>query len=225
MAVVVILVGATAVGGLLFYFKNNQQTPASTMNTSQSSTGELPIWHTFDNVFNANCLPTTCYSGGSYVSSNCELVGSVLTCTYKGTAYHGYFELGLTAPYCNISPSGVIPEMNGTLIPYLGCVLSRAPVNYLFSDLYTLSGSGSSISMWGPLEGGYYTEVTVYPTEDFQLYSCSYTSQLWVGSGELTCNYLGMVYSGATPSVCNLGTPIQLNGEPIPAGACMLQRN
>jgi hypothetical protein len=224
--VVVILVAAGAIGGMLFYFKNNPHASVSNKSTSQSSIGELPMWRTFDNVFNANCLPTNCFGVSNYVSSNCELEGAVLTCTYEGTAYYGYFESGGSVQYCNVLSNGVIPEVNGILVPYLGCVLSRAPIAYLFSDLYTLSGSGSSISMMGPLEGGYLNYVTVYPTDNFQWYSCSVQMNgLGLPTGTLTCNYLGSVYSGTTSSLCNLGTPVQINGVPIPADACMLQRN
>lgn len=202
-----------AIGGLAFFSWNNSQTPTSTKSTSQSGTGQAPIWHTFDNVFSASCNPDNC-GYNIPVSSDCELGGAILTCSYEGASY-----LGSYSTYCNTSPNGVIPTVNEVLVPYLGCELSRAPITHLFSDLYTLSGSGSSMTMWGPSSN----QVTVFPTQNYQLDACSYPTGLW--SNMLTCSYLGMVYSGVTSDVCNLGTPIQVNGEPVPAGACMLQRN
>jgi hypothetical protein len=198
--VIVLVVAAGAIGGLLYYFRNNPQNPTSNGSTSQASTGEPPIWHTFDNVYNGN--------------SNCQIGATVVTCIYDGTSYYG-IDSGIYPQDCNVSPNGAIPIVNGTSVPYRGCVLSRAPVDELFSDLYTLSGSGASISMWSISN----TLVTVFPTANFQQHSCSYGS-----FSTLTCSYLGMVYAGNPANVCNLGTPIQLNGEPIPTGSCMLQR-
>jgi len=176
-----------------------------------SGTNQLPIWHTFDNVFGADCNPSNCASNSYAVSSDCGLdVNFLLTCHYEGTPYYGSF-----FDYCNTQPNGVIPSVNGTLVPYLGCVLSRAPITKLFSDLYSLSGQGSSISMVG-YSGN---NVTVFLTPNFRLNSCSYQY------GYVSCDYLGIVYSGQTSNVCNLGTPIQVSGASVPAGACVLQRN
>ena len=161
-------------------------------------------------------MPSNCLAATYPVSSDCQYDSSgLLTCSYGGSPYYGYVGLGASVTYCNISPNGAIPNVNGTLVPYLGCVLSRAPLTQLFSDLYTLSGSGPSISMWGTSMN----QVTVFPTANFQTYSCSYQPM-----GTLTCNYLGMTYSGGTTNACNLGTPIQVNGEPVPSDACVLQR-
>ncbi len=193
---------------------------------SQPSSSELPIWHTFNNIFNGNCLPDICSYENNFVLPNCGLYSTLLTCNYKGTSYYGYYESGGFIQYCNISPNGVIPEVNGTSVPYLGCVLSRAPINYLFSDLYSLTGSGTSISMLGGAGGVFAGQVTVYPTENFQLDSCSVQTNIGsTPTGNITCDYLGSVYSGLTSNTCNVGTPIQVNGIAIPLDACMLQRN
>jgi hypothetical protein len=217
--IVIVLVAVSAIGGMFYYFRTRTGTVYSptSVSTNQPSSSGLPIWHTFDNVFNSNCNPDNCLSAYYTVSSGCDLGTTVLTCSYAGTSYYGYIELGASVQYCNLQPNGAIPEVNGTLVPYLGCVLSRAPLNFLFSNLLTLSGSGNSIQMWA---GSFGPQVTVYPTENYQRYSCSYQ-----GSGAMNCDYQGSVYSGTSFDYCNIGTAIQVNGEPVPLGDCLLPRN
>lgn len=206
--------------------------PTQIQSPVATATGEAPIWHTFTNVFDPNCNPNNCASNYYPVSSNCSYGTSVLTCTYDGTTYYGYETLPYTLtllPDCNVRPNSVIPQVNGTSVPYLGCVLSRAPITRVFSNLYTLNGSGPQIS----LAGSSGNQVIVYPTETFKSDSCSFQSTggiangVWYpgASGILTCSYLGFTYTGATPSTCHLGTPIQVNGQPVPSDSCVLTRN
>lgn len=233
VALVVVLVAAGAVGGMLFYFRiQGASSPNQTQNPTTTLAGEAPVWHIFTNVFDTSCNPGNCFSNYYAVSSNCNYGASILTCNYNGAVYYGYEYSPSTSallPDCNVRPNGVIPQVNGTPVPYLGCILSRAPITQLFSNLYTLSGSGSQISM-ADSSGN---QVIVYPTGVFQSDSCTYQSMGGIvngywnpnGSGTLTCTYLGTTYSGVTPSTCNLGTPIQVNGQPVPSDSCVLTRS
>ena len=228
--VAVVIVGS-GVAGTFFYLHNQVSTSHNQGQLASNSSG-APIWHTFTNVFEAGCNPVNCGSNYYIVSSNCNYGTNTLTCSYDGIAYYGYggaLSTPVAMVYCNLNPNGVIPQVNGTSVPYLGCILSRAPITQTFSGLYTLSGSGSQISM-ADSNGN---QIPVYPTSVFQSDSCSYQSTggvvngFWSpdGSGILTCVFLGMSYSGETPSTCNLGIPIQVNGQAVPQDSCILTRN
>jgi hypothetical protein len=192
---------------------SNSQTTNNNPQPIQSSVVETPDWQTFSNIFPSSCNPGNCYSNYYSTSSNCTYDGSVLTCSYQGTAYYGFLY------DCNLHPNGAIPQVNGESVPYLGCILGKAPINWTFSNIYTLSGQGQSYTVWAPLNSqGYIQQATMYPTSSFQTYSCS------VNPNTITCSYLGASYSGTPAGDCNLGTPVQINGQPIPSGSCILQR-
>jgi hypothetical protein len=189
--------------------------------------GPAPIWHPFGPVFT---------SSGQLASESCSLenlqgvlqgvggygklsANSVVLCSFHGATYEGLFGTD-----CNLTPTGPIPSINGTLIPYEGCVLSTAPLNYTFTGIYTL-GAKSSESI------AVYSNRTIVanmtPTETWKSFHCSLTSDnVTKSNGAITCEYLGVLYAaGSITQRCNLGTAIEVYGVPVPVAACNLDRS
>jgi DnaJ domain len=187
--------------------------------------GPAPVWHSFSGVFDAS---------GQLTKEGCSLqnvqhvingYGSVITattvvaCSYHGSPYTGYYGTD-----CNLQASGRIPSINGTLVPYNGCVLSTAPLSSIFSTIFTLGGkTNSSI----PIYSNRVVIANMTPTDNWSAYRCSLTSDNATRTdGPLICTYLGVRYEAANIlQLCNLGTPIQVNGVPVPSGSCNMQRS
>jgi len=196
--------------------------------TFLSEFGPAPVWHPFGGVFS---------SSGELASEDCSLGNlqpilggtsaekmtpqSTVSCSYHGQNYQG-----VIGTDCNLTPTGPIPSINGTLVPYDGCVLSYAPLNYMFSGLFNLTAKATSVSLVVYSNQAVLANITT--TAAWKNYHCSMTSDNRTKTnGPMSCYYLGVPYSAAAGvvTVCYLRTAIQVNGVAIPQGACMLQRS
>jgi len=185
-----------------------------------------PVWHSFSSVFDVS---------GTLVLESCSLenlqpiIGglggtvtptSVVVCSYRGADYFGYYGTD-----CNLMPSGPIPVINGTKVPYDGCVLSTAPLNYMMIGIFTISNepSNKSIQIWS----NHKQIADISPTGNWTGSHCSLKpSNATVSVGTLRCTYLGIPFiTSSVLTDCNLGAPIQVNGVPVPGGSCDLQRS
>jgi hypothetical protein len=126
---------------------------------------------------------------------------------------------------CNLTPTGPIPLINGTLVPYDGCVLSYAPLNYMFSGLFNLTAQATNASLVVYSNQAVLANIT--QTAAWKNYHCSMTSDSKTKTnGLMSCYYLGVTYSTPDPVTdCRFQVPIQVNGVAVPQGACMLQRS
>jgi len=189
--------------------------------------GPAPVWHPFGGVFS---------SSGELASEDCSLGNlqpilggtaaqrmtpqSTVSCSYHGQNYQG-----VIGTDCNLTPTGPIPSINGTLVPYNGCVLSYAPLNYMFSGLFNLTAKATNASLAVYSNQAVLANITT--TTAWKNYHCSMASDNRTKtSGPMSCYYLGIPYSAIDPvTVCEFRTPIQVNGAAMPQGACMLQRS
>jgi len=189
--------------------------------------GAAPVWHPFGGVFS---------SSGELASEDCSLGNlqpilggtsaekmtpqSTVACSYHGQDYQG-----VVGTDCNLTPTGPIPAINGTLVPYDGCVLSYAPLDYMFSGLFNLTARATSASLVVYSNQAVLANITT--TAAWKDYHCSISSDNKTKtSGPMSCYYLGIPYSTTDPlTVCEFRTPIQVNGVAISQGACMLQRS
>ena len=187
--------------------------------------GPAPVWHPFSGVFS---------SSGQLASESCSLsdlqpvlggvagIGrvtpnSVVTCNFHGGAYLGHFGTD-----CNINPTGVIPSINGTEIPYDGCVLSIAPLNITINGLFAIGSNGS---MHIYVNQKIVANVTGTPV--WKANRCTMTvNNLTKADGPLTCIYLGTPFLASDfIQTCNIGIPIEVYGMPVPTGGCSLVRS
>jgi hypothetical protein len=186
-----------------------------------------PVWHPFGGVFS---------SSGELASEDCSLGNlkpilggtnaqkitpqSTVSCSYDGQNYQGVIGMD-----CNLTPTGPIPSINGTLVSYDGCVLSYAPLNYIFSGLFNLTTRATSASL--AVYSNQVVLANITTTAAWKNYHCSMTSDNRTKTnGPMSCSYLGIPYSTMdSVMVCKFQTPIQVNGVAIPQGACMLQRS
>jgi hypothetical protein len=189
--------------------------------------GPAPVWHPFSGVFDGS---------GQLASEGCSLkdlqpvlagVGgidrvtatSVVVCSFHGTSYVGYYGTD-----CNLNPTGPIPSINGSQIPFDGCVLSTAPLNYTFTGIFNLDAkSNNSIQIYSAQR----IIANMTPAQSWKTYGCSLKTDNMTKSNEpLACRYMGVVYLASDVlQTCNLGTPIQVYGVPIPSGSCNLERS
>jgi hypothetical protein len=189
--------------------------------------GPAPLWHPFGGVFSTS---------GDLASEDCSLGNlqpvlggtsaekmtsqSTISCSFHGQDYQGVVGMD-----CNLTPTGPIPSINGTLVPYDGCVLSYAPLNYMFSGLFNLTARATNATLVVYSNQAVLANITTNAA--WENYHCSMISaNTTKTNGPLSCSYLGVPYSTTDPvMVCDFQTPIQVNGVAIPEGACMLQRS
>jgi hypothetical protein len=131
--------------------------------------------------------------------------------------------IGYVLTDCDFQPTGPIPSINGTLVPYLGCELSYAPLQRIFTGLFNVtSHSKSSI----PVFQGSKIIVNITLASNLMAQDCAYQPSADAReNGIFVCKYLGISY--ATSDIiqdCNFGIPIQVNGIPIPQDSCMADR-
>jgi len=189
--------------------------------------GPAPVWHPFGGVFS---------SSDGLASEDCSLgnlqpvlgglnAGKMTPQSTVSCSYHGQNYQGVVSTDCNLTPTGPIPSINGTLVPYDGCVLSYAPLNYMFSGLFNLTAKATNASLAVFSNQAVLANITT--TAAWKNYHCSMTSDNKTKTnGPMSCYYLGIPYSTTDPvMVCKFRTPIQVNGVAIPQGACMLQRS
>jgi hypothetical protein len=211
------IVAVLVVGGVVVLFPS----------TFLGQFGPAPVWHPFGGVFT---------SSSDLASEDCSLGNlqpileglngakitpqSTVSCSYHGQNYQG-----VIGTDCNLTPTGPIPSINGTLIPYDGCVLSYAPLNYMFSGLFNLTAKATNTSLAVYSNQAVFANITT--TAAWKNYRCSMSSDnMTKTNGPMSCYYLGIPYSITEPvAVCDFQTPIQVNGMAIPRGACMLQRS
>jgi len=214
---VIVVAAILIVGSLIIFFPS----------IFLSEFGPAPVWHPFGGVFT---------SSGELAAEDCSLGNlqpilggtsaermtsqSTVSCPYHGQNYQGVIGMD-----CNLTPTGPIPSINGTLIPYDGCVLSYAPLNYMFSELFNLTTRATSSSLAVYSNQAVLANITT--TAAWKNYHCSMNSDNKTRTnGPLSCSYLGIPYTTTDPAtVCEFGTPVQVNGVAIPQGACMLQRS
>jgi len=218
IAAIIGIVAVLIIGSLVVLFPS----------TFLPGSGPAPVWHPFGGVFS---------SSGELASEDCSLGNlqpilggtnaqkltpqSTVSCSYVGQNYQG-----VIGTDCNLTPTGPIPSINGTQIPYDGCVLSYAPLNYIFSGLFNLTAKATSASLTVYSNQAVLANITT--TAAWKNYHCSMTSDNRTRTnGPMSCYYLGVPYSAAAGvvTVCEFRTPIQVNGVAIPQGACMLQRS
>lgn len=187
--------------------------------------GAAPVWHPFSGIFD---------SSGQFISESCSLSGlqpilggiagigrivptSVVACGFHGGTYLGHFGTD-----CNTTPTGVIPSVNGTEIPYGGCVLSLAPLNITINGLFKVQSNGSM-----PIYVNQKIVANITSTATWKSNRCTITiNNQTKADGPLTCLYLGTPYTSSDfVATCNIGTPIQVDGIPIPNGGCNLVRS
>jgi len=189
--------------------------------------GPAPVWHPFGGVFS---------SSGALASEDCSLgnlqpvlgglnSGKMTSQSTVSCSYHGQNYQGVVGTDCNLTPTGPIPSVNGTLVPYEGCVLSYAPLSYMFPGLFNLTTKATNDSLVVYSNQAELANITT--TAAWKNYHCSMTSDNRTKTnGPLSCYYLEIPYSTTVPAmVCKFRTPIQVNGVAIPQGACMLQRS
>jgi len=216
IAIVVIAV-VLIVGSLVVLFPS----------TFLSEFGPAPVWHSFGGVF---------FNSGELASEDCSLGNlqpilggtsaermtplSTVSCSYHGQNYQG-----VVGTDCNLTPTGPIPSINGTLVPYDGCMLSYAPLSYMFSGLFNLTTKATNTSL--AVYSNHAVLANITTTAAWKNFRCSMTSDNRTkATGPMSCYYLGVSYSAPDPvTVCKFQTPIQVNGVAIPQGACMLQRS
>jgi len=217
IAVIIAIAVVLIVGSLVVLFPS----------TFLSGFGPAPVWHSFGGVF---------YSSGELASEDCSLGNlqpilggtsaermtplSTVSCSYHNQNYQG-----VVGTDCNLTPTGPIPSINGSLVPYDGCVLSYAPLSYMFSGLFNLTAKATNASLVVYSNKAVLANITT--TASWKNYRCSMTSDNTTKTnGQMSCYYLGVPYSTTDPvTVCKFQTPIQVNGVAIPQGACMLQRS
>jgi len=187
--------------------------------------GPAPAWHPFTSVFSVT---------GQVTSDSCSVgdlqpvvgglgveltVRSVVTCSFHGAAYLGYFGFD-----CNVSPLGPPRSVNGSQIPYEGCILGQAPLNYTFVGLFS-SGprTNGSIAIYSNDK----VVANITATQAWKSFSCSLRSDNATKSnGPLTCYYDGEQYLGVgVLQSCDMLNPVQVNGVPIPNDSCNLERS
>ncbi len=187
------------------------------------SIGPVPVWHSFPGVFDGS---------HTLASEDCELqhtlpgiqgiptdnIGpqTTVTCAFHSTSYIGY-----VMKDCDLQPTGPIPSVNATLVPYLGCELSYAPLQSVFSGLFVANANGSI-----PVYENSKVVANISLASTMGPQGCSYhPASVARVNGVFVCNYMGIAYV-ATNIIqdCNVGTPIQVNGVPIPTGGCMADR-
>ena len=195
--------------------------------TFLSQFGPAPVWHPFGGVFS---------SSGELASEGCSLGNlqpilggtsaerltpqSTVSCSYHGQNYQG-----MVGTDCNLTPTGPIPSVNGALVPYDGCVLSYAPLNYVFSGVFNVIARATNTSLVVYSNQAVLANITT--TAAWKNYHCSMTpDNTTKTNGPISCYYLGVPYSATDiVAACEFLTPIQVNGVAIPQGACMLQRS
>jgi hypothetical protein len=215
--VVLVIAAVLIIGSLVVLFPS----------TFLSEFGPAPVWHPFGGVFS---------SSGELASEDCSLGNlqpilggtsaermtpqSTVSCSYHGQNYQG-----VVGTDCNLTPTGPIPLVNGTLVPYDGCVLSYAPLYYMFSGLFNLTARATNNSLAVYSNQAVLSNITMAAA--WKNYHCSMTTDNKTKTnGPMTCYYLGVRYSATdVVTVCEFRNPIQVNGMVVPQGACMLQRS
>lgn len=192
---------------------------------SAFNTGPAPVWRSFA-VFDQNgeLATESCRAdnlqggfGGLFSRISPE---SVITCSYNGQDYKG--KVGTD---CNIAPNGPAPRVNGTLVPFDGCTMTFAPLQQLFSDIFVVTGNGSSTSL--PVYSSHAVLAWINKTSGWKANHCALlVNNETKNDGQLVCYYLGVPYSGAPPaSACTFKAQVQVNGVAVPPGGCILQRS
>lgn len=188
--------------------------------------GPAPTWHSFAGVFD---------NQGQLATESCSLqnlgpgplgIGTLVTaettvvCTYHGASYVGYYLRD-----CNLKANGPAYSINGEYIPFDGCILSTLPMNSIFHGLFTLSDktTNGTIQVYSNLK----VVANMTPSNNWKDLQCSLaTNNITKTNGPMGCTYMGTPYVSLNIlQDCNFGTPIQVNGVPVPQDSCSLQRS
>jgi len=191
----------------------------------ESYFGPAQTWHSFSGVFDSQGqLATESCSmqnfGPGFVGIGHTITAAtIVVCTYHGASYTGYYDTD-----CNVVANGPAYSINGTVIPFDGCVLSVLPLNNIFSGLFTLNSKQMNDSI--QIYSNQKVIANMTPSLNWKEYRCSLvTDNVTKTNGPLTCAYSGTPYLASdVVQDCNLGTPIQVNGVPVPQDSCNLQR-
>lgn len=193
------------------------------------SKGPTPVWHTFQGVFESgNSVPVFVSGGACSLQGTLSVVGiptltieptTTAICSYNAETYIGYVDTD-----CNLQATGIILSINGTLVPYMGCRLSYAPLQLVFPDLYTLTHKANdSVPVYKDLN----VIANISLASNLKAEGCSYhQATVPKTNGFFTCKYLGITYAESNMvQNCNLGTPIQVNGVAVPLDSCVADRS
>ena len=218
IAIIVVLAVVLAMGSVVVLFPS----------VILDRLGPAPVWHAFDGVFSG---PSQLASEDCSLQNTQPILGgisglqkltpqSVVVCSFSGQTYQG-----VVGTDCNLVGTAPIPSVNGTYIPYEGCILSYAPLDFLFQGLFNVTSSSTRVSIPVYSSGTILANITTGTA--WKEYKCSMSSDNQTKTnGPLACFYLGIPYSSTDlTTLCNFGTPIQVNGVPVPQGACMLPRS
>jgi hypothetical protein len=194
-----------------------------------TSTGPAPVWHTFQGVFESGSSgPMMVLGGACSLQGTLSVLGiptsnigpsTTVNCSFRGATYVGYVNTD-----CNLQATGTILSINDTLVPYLGCRVSYAPLQMAFPGLYTLTGKAKGSV---PVYQGSNIIANLSLASNLKTESCSYypatASQT---NGFFACDYLGITYAASNMiQDCYVGTPIEVNGIPAPLGGCIADRD
>lgn len=189
-----------------------------------SQQSPVTAWHAFNGVFDNNAVLVTedCNVQGlntplGGVGVGKVYSGTVVTCSYRGTSYTGYF-----GNDCNMQKNGPIPSVESILVPYEGCVLGQAPLTYDFEGIFTLGAkSNTTIQVYSQQK----VIANMTPSSAWKSFQCSLASDnLTRSNGPMSCKYLAVPYQANVIGACNLGSPIAVEGTPVPADSCVLAR-
>jgi len=186
--------------------------------------GPAPLWHSFDNAFtNSGQLAIESCSVGDLqpVLGGVNGVGKLVATSVVSCSFHGSSYIGLYGYDCNSNPSSVL-TVNGTDVSYEGCVLSRAPLNYTFVDIFTIGGTHNVTAIYN--SGKSVANIT--DTGSWKSFGCVMPSNnVTKTTGPLSCLYAGVKYVGFdVTQKCNVVAPVDVGGTPIPSGSCNLER-
>jgi hypothetical protein len=208
----------------------------STHPSHPSPSGPPPVWHSFTGVFSSSrsmsvepdsllaskaCNLTTAkvLSQGTFAYAVIDPAAPVF-CSFAGQTYQG-----IIGTDCNLSPTGVVPVINGSQIPYEGCELSYAPLSYLFPGLFNTTSGATNTSI--AVYSNKVIVANITTSSNWTSNHCSISAKNSTGTtGSLSCLYLGIPYSTTNlQAFCSFNTQIQTNGVAIPKGGCVLERS
>jgi len=201
-----------------------------------SQSGPPQLWHSFAGVF-INYQPLSTNPNSLLASTDCNLTSAQIitegllshaaidpnvpiVCSFQSQTYQG-----IIGTDCNLSPTGVIPSINGSQIPYNGCVLSYAPLSYIFSGLFNAKSTATNTSI--AVFSNHVIIANITTTSTWRNYGCSMVSDDQnKTNGPISCFYLGIPYSAINLATsCSFKAPVLANGVEIPQGGCVLQRS
>jgi hypothetical protein len=189
--------------------------------------GPAPLYHSFDGVFtNSGQLAIeSCSLGDTQpVLQGVGGVGrpvafSVISCAFHSASYVGFYGIN-----CNLNPSTQAPVVNGSQVPYDGCVLGRAPLNYTFTGVFSMAGaSHNATDIYNA--GKSIANITL--TDSWRSFGCWMpVNNVTRTDGPVSCLYEGVEYVGfSVIQRCNVVASVEAGGSSIPPGSCNLERS